>query len=110
MKLYFSSSIFLASVLVLTCASNSSIEQLDKPGWKLALDDEFDGTALDLDKWNPTDPLGHERNHELQAYVTNAFEVKGGILRIRAEKGQAFYGGKQRSFTSGMMTTHRKFS
>ena len=30
---------------------------------------EFDGTARNLDKWNPTDPWGHERNHELQAYL-----------------------------------------
>ena len=110
MKLSFSWSLFLASVLVLTWVSNASSEPLDRPGWKLAFHDEFDGQALDLDKWNLTDPWGRERNHELQAYVTNAFEVKGGILRIRAEKGEAFYGGKPRSFTSGMMSTYRKFN
>ena len=110
MKHLFRWSLFLASVLVLTWVSNASSEPLDRPGWKLAFHDEFDGQALDLDKWNPTDPWGRERNHELQAYVTNAFEVKGGILRIPAEKGEAFYGGKQRSFTSGMMSTYRKFS
>jgi beta-glucanase (GH16 family) len=103
-------SLLLALVPVLACVSNSSSAQLDKPGWKLAFHDEFDGKALDLDKWNLTDPWGRERNHELQAYVTNAFEVKGGILRIRAENGEAFYSGKQRSFTSGMMSTYRKFN
>ena len=29
--------------------------------------DEFDGRALDLQKWNPNDPWGRERNRELQA-------------------------------------------
>jgi beta-glucanase (GH16 family) len=100
----------LAFALVLTSVSSGNSGQPDKPGWQLTFHDEFDGKALDLDKWNPTDPWGRERNHELQAYVTNAFEVKGGILSIRARKGEAFYSGKQRSFTSGMMSTYRKFS
>jgi beta-glucanase (GH16 family) len=82
----------------------------ERPGWKLTFDDEFDGKSLDLKKWNPNDPWGRERNQELQAYVTNAFEVGGGILHIEAEKREAFYSGKQRSITSGMMTTCGKFS
>jgi len=109
MKHFLGWSLFLAVVLGLTCVSNGG-EQLARPGWKLAFQDEFDGKALDLSKWNPTDPWGRERNHELQAYVTNAFQVKDGILTIRAEKGEAFYSGKQRTFTSGMMSTYRKFS
>jgi beta-glucanase (GH16 family) len=90
--------------------TEGSGEQPDGPGWKLAFHDEFDGAALDLKKWNPNDPWGYERNHELQAYVTSAFEVKDGVLRIRAEKREAFYRGKQRAYTSVMMTTYRKFS
>jgi beta-glucanase (GH16 family) len=82
----------------------------EKPGWKVTFDDEFDGTSLDLKKWNANDPWGRERNEELQAYVTNAFEVGGGFLRIVAEKREAFYAGKRRSITSGMMTTYGKFS
>ena len=87
-----------------------SAESKDKPGWKLTFQDEFDGNALNIQKWNPNDPWGRERNNELQAYVTNAFEVKDGILLIRAEKREAFYDGKRRAFTSGMMATYRKFS
>src|ERR1022692_3973715 len=82
----------------------------ERPGWKPAFDDEFNGSGLDLKKWNPNDPWGWARNKELQAYVTNAFEVRGGVLRIKAEKREAFYSGKQRSITSGMMTTYGKFS
>jgi len=79
-------------------------------GWKLVFRDEFDGQAVDTAKWNLRDPWGKERNRELQAYVGDAFEVKDGILRIKAEKRKAVYDGKERAFTSGMMTTYGKFS
>jgi beta-glucanase (GH16 family) len=82
-----------------------------KPGWTLTFEDDFGhGRALDLTKWNPNDPWGRERNKELQAYVTNAFEVKDGVLRIVARKAEATYDGKPRKFTSGMMTTFGKFA
>jgi beta-glucanase (GH16 family) len=101
-------------LLVLASVSLVSVycpaEKADRPGWKLTFQDEFDGKALDLQKWNPNDPWGRERNHELQAYVKDAFEVSGGLLRIKAEKRQALYSGKQREYTSGMMTTYGKFS
>jgi len=84
--------------------------QIERPGWKLTFQDEFDGRALDLQKWNPNDPWGRERNLELQAYVKDAFVVTNGILRIQAEKREAFYARKQRAYTSGMMTTYGKFS
>ena len=97
----------LATLTAVSCGLAAPAE---KPGWKLTIDDEFDGSHLDLDKWTPTDPWGTERNNELQAYVTNAFDVVGGFLRLKAEKNNAFYGGKQRAITSGMMTTYGKFS
>ena len=81
-----------------------------RPGWELVFDDEFDGDALDLAKWNPRDPVGRERNHELQAYVPDAFRLSGGVLHVVAERRQADYGGKTRGFTSGMMTTTGKFA
>jgi len=87
-----------------------TIHAQKKPGWTLTFDDEFKGKALDLTKWNTEDPWGHERNQELQAYVTNAFTVRHGILRVEAKRASAFYSGKERYFTSGMMTTYGKFS
>jgi beta-glucanase (GH16 family) len=84
--------------------------ETDRPGWRLTFQDEFDGTALDLRKWNPNDPWGRERNSELQAYVKNSFEVKGGVLSVKAAKRDAVYDGRRRSYTSGMMTTFGKFS
>ncbi|HEX6972639.1 MAG TPA: glycoside hydrolase family 16 protein [Limnochordia bacterium] len=82
----------------------------DKPGWVLTFSDEFEGEQLDLAKWNPGDPWGAERNRELQAYVPDAFRVSAGVLRIVAERRSAFYSGKERSYTSGMMTTYQKFA
>ena len=108
------SSARLAFLLILAslsfCAVCPAAENADHPGWRLTFCDEFEGSALDTQKWNPNDPWGRERNHELQAYVKDAFEVRDGILRINADKHQAFYSGKQRAYTSGMMTTQGKFS
>ncbi|MCX6928016.1 MAG: glycoside hydrolase family 16 protein [Verrucomicrobia bacterium] len=105
----FASLRLLLPILVI-CSVGNAAEKAERPGWKLTFQDEFEGTALDLQKWNPKDPWGRERNNELQAYVTNAFEVKDGMLKVRAEKQDAFYSGKQRVYTSGMMSTYRKFS
>jgi beta-glucanase (GH16 family) len=85
-------------------------DQTERAGWKLTFQDEFNGSSLDPQKWNPNDPWGRERNQELQAYVKDAFVVTNGLLHIQAEKREAFYARKQRSYTSGMMTTYGKFS
>jgi beta-glucanase (GH16 family) len=100
--------LILASLSVFP--ASGATEKPERPGWKLTFSDDFDGNALDLKKWNPVDPWGRERNQELQAYVTNAFAVSNGILRVQAEKVGAFYAGKPRAYTSGMMTTYGKFS
>ncbi len=64
--------------LALAC---NGARQAERPGGKLTFQDEFDGRALDLHKWNPNDPWGRERNRELQAYVKDAFVVTNGILQ-----------------------------
>jgi beta-glucanase (GH16 family) len=103
--------VFLLTLALLTVFSVCrAAEEANRSGWRLTFHDEFDGNALDIKKWNPNDPWGQERNNELQAYVTNAFEVHDGVLGIKAEKRPAFYSGKQRAYTSGMMTTYGKFS
>jgi len=98
----------LASLAAVLVALPGLAQQ--KPGWKLTFQDEFDGARLDLSKWNPQDPWGKVRNRELQAYVKDAFEVRDGILHVKAEKRAAEYDGATRQYTSGMMTTYRKFS
>jgi beta-glucanase (GH16 family) len=100
----------ILGLTVLAFSLTRGATPVERPGWKLTFQDEFDGSGLDLKKWNPNDPWGRERNKELQAYVTNAFDVKDGILRITAVKGEALYAGQQRSYASGMMTTYQKFA
>jgi beta-glucanase (GH16 family) len=100
----------LAAASLCLIIQSQAAENADCPGYKLTFQDEFEGNTLNLGKWNPNDPWGRERNHELQAYVKEAFEVKDGALRVRVEKKGASYAGKERSFTSGMMTTYGKFS
>jgi beta-glucanase (GH16 family) len=102
---------FFATLMV-TVALGQKIPPVQpvRPGWKLVFQDEFEGASIDTTKWNVRDPWGKERNQELQAYVTDAFEMKNGTLRIRAERRRAFYDGKEREFTAGMMTTYGKFS
>jgi beta-glucanase (GH16 family) len=82
----------------------------EKPGWRLTFRDEFEGVALDRTKWNLEDPWGKERNRELQAYVRDACQVRGGFLHIIADKRRARYDGMDREFVSGLMTTLDKFS
>ena len=98
----------LAGLVLLALSAAAS--PIEKPGWKLTFDDEFDTPTLNLEKWTPRDPWERERNQELQAYVPDAFTITNGILQIKAEKRPAFYAGKQRDYTSGMMTTIGKFS
>lgn len=103
-------SLLFVLTLLSLCWAGGAAEKTDRPGWKLTFDDEFDGDALNTQKWNPSDPWGRERNRELQAYVKDAFEVRDGVLRVKAEKRQASYSGKDRAYTSGMMNTYGKFS
>ena len=102
------------SVLVLiSCISPIAAvaaQKADRPGWKLTFQDEFNGMVLDLAKWTPADPWGRERNRELQAYVKDAFEVRDGVLHIKAERREAIYDNKPRTYTSGMMSTHDRFT
>jgi beta-glucanase (GH16 family) len=103
----------IPSLTLAICALGFSLNAATNDGpsadWQLVFADEFVGAELDLAKWNVRDPWGKERNQELQAYVPNAFELRDGVLSIVARKRMAHYDGKVRQFTSGMMTTYRKF-
>ena len=100
----------------------------DDSNWELVFSDEFDGTSLDLSKWNTTYYYGartNSFNNEAQYYVDDAFEFNDGILSIVGEKQdtsvEAFeevdaylldLQGKDRSFdyTSGLLSGHDKFA
>ena len=81
-----------------------------KDVWVLTFSEEFDKAELSYPKWVPHDPWGHERNREGQAYVPSAIEVRDGTARITARRELASYDGRQREFTSGIMTTVGSFA
>ena len=80
---------------------------MDKPGWTLTFNDEFDGTALDTTKW--MDQYWHGRTHsnnEQQYYAPDGYGVADGRLCFTAE--QREMGGMP--YTSGMVTSFESFS
>src|SRR5579863_1582157 len=81
-----------------------------KQDWVLTFAEEFEGKELSFPKWTPHDPWGRERNREGQAYVPEAIEVKDGAARIVARRQIASYDGRQREFTSGIVTTYGSFA
>jgi beta-glucanase (GH16 family) len=84
-----------------------SQDGMDKPGWTLTFNDEFDGTALDTTKW--MDQYWHGRTHsnnEQQYYAPDGYEVSDGRLRFIAE--QREMGGML--YTSGMVTSFESFA
>jgi beta-glucanase (GH16 family) len=103
---------FLHGVLVaLIIVSGVFAQKAQSPsGWALTFDEEFDGSELSFPKWTPHDPWGQERNREGQAYVPAAIEIKDGTARIVARRERATYDGRQREFTSGMLTTFGSFA
>lgn len=82
------------------------------PGdWVLTFHDEFNGTSLNASIWDRRYPLGEVViNNELQAYVDDAFELSGGMLRIRADRRKASYAGQTMEYSSGLITTGSHFS
>lgn len=85
-------------------------------GWVLTFQEEFDGTALDLVRFNTTYHWGGAGartlggNAEEQVYVDDAHEVGGGILRLRAEREDTEWYGQVYPYSSGMVTTYHKFA
>lgn len=71
--------------------------------WTLRFGDEFNGTALDRNKWDTTYPT---TGSQLQYYAPDAFSVSNGTLKIKAEK-RSMNG---YNYTSGIINTFGKFA
>jgi MYXO-CTERM domain-containing protein len=91
------------SCLLLT-HSLAHAEAWDRPGWQLTLQDEFDGTQVDVAKWVRRYKWGEAQiNGELQAYVDDAFQVQNGILTIVGDRRTATYAGQTFQYASGVL-------
>lgn len=80
--------------------------------WVMTFNDEFDGTSLDLSKWDTKYIFGTRTlsgNSELEWYVDDAAHhvVSDGTLKLIAtkESSQSGY-----PYTSGMISSHKSFS
>ncbi len=87
------------------------------PGnWKLTLDDEFNGTALDPKVWVTGYHFTDIINNEEQAYVPENVSVANGICTIKVEKRQAKNTdmdgntGALKEYASGAITTMGKWT
>ena len=76
-----------------------------RPGWNLVWHDEFDGNALNQQKWNAQDAAS-PRNNELQYYTPSNIAVQRGHLRLTSDR--VAY--RDRLFTSAAVDTYDKFA
>lgn len=79
-------------------------------GYTLIWNDEFDGTSIDLSKWEHEVNATGGGNNELQYYTArpeNSF-VKDGELHIVAQQGEYTSEGETRYYTSARMRTANK--
>lgn len=81
----------------------------DLTGYRLSLDDEFQGDTLDRSLWSTTYPWGARTipsNHEAQEYSGQAIHVGNGICQIVAQPASS--GGLP--YSSGLLTSYNSFS
>ena len=73
--------------------------------------EEFNGASLDASKWHTcfwwaSETCTIETNNELELYVRENVQVANGLLRLRAQRGDAVgWNGKTYPYTSGMVMT-----
>ncbi len=75
--------------------------------WVMTFHDEFDGSSLDLTKWQTSYVWGRTNNDELEWYVDDAAIVSNGTLKLIAK-----HETRQTGFpyTSGLISGHKAFS
>jgi beta-glucanase (GH16 family) len=112
------SALTVALLLTATaCAPSGSREATAPPAqnagadtWKLVLEDQFDGTALNRSYWAPcywwsTTTCTGASNHELQLYTPDNVAVNNGMLSLTARKQLAASDdGKPFLYTSGIVS------
>jgi len=71
------------------------------PGFKLGFDDEFDGDALDANRWKSGLPWGDEGAEESQRYSPSGAVVDSGALSLTATKAHS----GTKAYASGAVTS-----
>jgi Beta-glucanase/Beta-glucan synthetase len=82
--------------------------------WVKTLDENFDGYALNTDRWNTRFPWDGPQPGQLQRYSPDNVEVVDGILTLLVEKKTGHENNDPRlparDYTSGLVTTFDKWS
>jgi len=86
------------------------------PGkWKLTLEENFDGAALNENLWNKKMPWVGLIPGELQRYNPNNIEVKDGMLQLRATREKGYLNNDEKlpfpqgEYTSATVTSYGKW-
>ena len=85
--------------------------ELTRNGMPIILDEQFDGTSLDLDVWNTCHWWDDEgctiaSNNELEWYLPGQVQVSDGVLRLTAEQREVLGAdGEIFPYVSGMVST-----
>lgn len=102
---------------IMTSAANRSSNNQETPqtSWKLAFQDDFDGSALNEKIWETQYPWGRDRRSvgELQWYATDAFKVSNSKLQISAKSinpGDTRQPGESHFYSSGLISTYKSFA
>jgi len=113
----------LYKAICIVCAMQMFVHTYSQPddGWRLVFEDNFDGTELDMSKWNYNYTWGHTHNH--QAYMDESqVAVEDGKLKITAipwiadenrgstDKWSNQFGTIYYNCTSGAVNTNGKFN
>ena len=79
---------------------------VDKPGYTLLFQEEFEQPQLDLTRWNTQYWWGRVNGQELQYYEEDAFSINDSKLNIQARRNKLH----DKNYTSGVITTLNTFS
>lgn len=86
--IFFGVKAFNPKAFLISVCSLAAFAIADPPanfsGWELVFEDNFDGDALDLEKWNPTYNWGNTHNHRAYCAKENVI-VKDGKLMLKGE-------------------------
>jgi beta-glucanase (GH16 family) len=95
----------LALVCLVTGCAAQDTRLPAREGWVLAWNDEFDGPAIDTDKWR-VEYAAVVKNEELQFYIDDEVYIEDGCLVLRSRERE--FGGRE--YTSGLVDTQHRFA
>lgn len=109
--LYFLLSFILVTSLIgiVTPAVHVYAADMDRPGWILAWNDEFNGASLDRTKWDPwfPDQAGYfiHDSGSNDGMNPNNVSVSGGTLKLKFSKDPITIGNQTVQYSTGAVTT-----